>query len=59
MSGYRYVDRVLVTEKEKMKCCEIEYKYPVYSSQTFVYGGILIAGFLVYFVVIFFSSPVR
>ncbi|KAL9410143.1 hypothetical protein AB3S75_043992 [Citrus x aurantiifolia] len=55
----QYVDRVLVTEREKMKCCEIKYKYPVHSSQTFVYGGILIAGFLVYFVVIFFSSPVR
>lgn len=53
----RYVDHVLVGEREKMRCCDIEYKYPVQSSQTFVYGGILLAGFLVYFVVIFFSSP--
>ncbi|KAJ0034994.1 hypothetical protein Pint_24324 [Pistacia integerrima] len=55
----QYVDRVLVSEKEKMRCCEIEYKYPVQSSQTLIYGGILIAGFIVYFLVIFFSSPVR
>lgn len=55
----QYVERVLQTEKEKMKCCRIEYKYPVQTSQTFVYGGILLAGFLVYFLVIFFSSPVR
>ncbi|KAK3188293.1 hypothetical protein Dsin_027854 [Dipteronia sinensis] len=38
---------------------DIVFKYPVQSSQTFIYGGILIAGFLVYFLVIFFSSPVR
>ena len=55
----RYVDHVLATEKDNMRCCTIEYKYPVHSSQTYVYGGILIAGFFVYFVVIFFSSPVR
>ncbi|XP_058077927.1 uncharacterized protein LOC131226190 [Magnolia sinica] len=55
----QYVDRVLVTEKEKMRCCDIEYKAPVQSSQAFIYGGILVAGFLVYFLVIFFSSPVR
>ncbi|XP_077218176.1 uncharacterized protein LOC143852601 [Tasmannia lanceolata] len=55
----QYVDRVLATEKEKMRCCEIEYKVPVQSSQAFIYGGILIAGFFVYFLVIFFSSPVR
>jgi hypothetical protein len=30
-----------------------------YSSQTCIYGGILPAGFFVYFVVIFFSNPVR
>ncbi|KAL5996480.1 hypothetical protein ACLOJK_026560 [Asimina triloba] len=41
----QYVDRVLLTEKEKMKCCNIEYKVPVQSSQAFIYGGILIAGF--------------
>lgn len=55
----QYVARVLASEKEKMKCCDIEYRFPVQSSQTFIYGGILIAGFFVYFVVIFFSSPVR
>lgn len=55
----QYVDHVLATEREKMKCCDIEYKYPVQSSQTYIYGGILIAGFVVYFVVIFFSNPVR
>ncbi|KAF4361439.1 hypothetical protein F8388_012899 [Cannabis sativa] len=55
----QYVDHVLVNERENMKCCEIEYKYPVQSSQAYIYGGILIAGFVVYFVVIFFSSPVR
>lgn len=55
----QYVDHVLANEKENMKCCEIEYKYPVQSSQAYIYGGILIAGFVVYFIVIFFSSPVR
>lgn len=55
----QYVERVLHTEKEKMRCCRIEYSFPVQTSQTFVYGGILIAGFLVYFLVIFFSSPLR
>ncbi|GMH29725.1 hypothetical protein Nepgr_031568 [Nepenthes gracilis] len=55
----QYVDSVLASEREKMRCCEIEYKAPAQPSQTFVYGGILIAGFIVYFVVIFFSNPVR
>ncbi|XP_019054594.1 PREDICTED: uncharacterized protein LOC104605036 isoform X2 [Nelumbo nucifera] len=55
----QYVDRVLATERERMKCCEIGYKFPVQSYQAFIYGGILIAGFFVYFIVIFFSSPVR
>ncbi|KNA15313.1 hypothetical protein SOVF_098720 [Spinacia oleracea] len=55
----QYVDSVLASEREKMKCCNIEYKTPTQASQTFIYGGILIAGFLVYFLVIFFSNPVR
>lgn len=55
----QYVDHVLASEREKMRCCNIEYKYAVHSSQTYIYGGILMAGFVVYFVVIFFSSPVR
>lgn len=59
MFTQQYVDHVLTSERDNMKCCKIEYKYPVHSSQTYIYGGILIAGFIVYFVVIFFSSPVR
>ncbi|KAJ1418659.1 hypothetical protein SESBI_15586 [Sesbania bispinosa] len=59
MFTQQYVDHVLATETDNMRCCKIEYKYPVHSSQTYIYGGILIAGFVVYFVVIFFSSPVR
>lgn len=59
MFTQQYVDHVLVSEREKMRCCEIEFKYPVQSSQTYIYGGILLAGCLVYFIVIFFSSPVR
>ncbi|GAB4842998.1 hypothetical protein Ancab_012976 [Ancistrocladus abbreviatus] len=55
----QFVDSVLTGEREKMRCCEIEYKFPAQTSQTFVYGGILLAGFIVYFVVIFFSNPVR
>jgi hypothetical protein len=55
----RYVERVLANERDKMKCCSIEYSHPKQSSQAFVYGGILLAGFLVYSLVIFFSSPVR
>ncbi|CAA7032035.1 unnamed protein product [Microthlaspi erraticum] len=54
-----YVEHVLETERENMRCCKIEYKYTVRvkSYQTLVYGGILVAGFLVYFLVTFFSSP--
>ncbi|KAK0607694.1 hypothetical protein LWI29_018753 [Acer saccharum] len=59
MFTQQYVDRVLVSERMNMRCCDIVFKYPVQSSQTFIYGGILLAGFLVYFLVIFFSSPVR
>ncbi|KAL5210768.1 hypothetical protein ABZP36_006391 [Zizania latifolia] len=55
----QYVERVLSAERDKMKCCTIEYNRPKQSSQAFVYGGILLAGFLVYSLVIFFSSPVR
>lgn len=55
----QYVDRILAGEREKMRCCSIEYKFPIESSQTFIYGGILLAGFVVYFLVIFFSNPVR
>ncbi|XP_068660412.1 uncharacterized protein [Aristolochia californica] len=55
----QHVDRILAMEREKMRCCEVEYRIPVQTSQTFIYGGILIAGFFVYFLVIFFSSPVR
>ncbi|XVF28193.1 hypothetical protein REPUB_Repub15cG0007800 [Reevesia pubescens] len=57
MFTQQYVENVLSSEKERMRCCNIEFKYPVHSSQTFVYGGILLAGFFVYFLVIFFSSP--
>eukprot|EP01018_Ginkgo_biloba_P009444 Gb_32615 [translate_table: standard] len=55
----QYVQRVLITERDKMKCCSVEYEVPVQSSQAFIYGGILVAGFIVYFLVIFFSSPER
>ncbi|KAM0831297.1 hypothetical protein ACQ4PT_065640 [Festuca glaucescens] len=55
----QYVERVLSAERDKMKCCRIEYSHPKQPSQAFVYGGILLAGFLVYSLVIFFSSPVR
>ncbi|KAA8531212.1 hypothetical protein F0562_005874 [Nyssa sinensis] len=55
----QYVDHVLSSEREKMRCCDIEYRLPVQSSQNFIYAGILLAGFFVYFVVIFFSSPAR
>lgn len=56
---YQYVEHVLLTEKEKMKCCSVEYKFPTQSLQNFIYAGILLAGFFVYFLVIFFASPVR
>ncbi|BBN07035.1 hypothetical protein MPTK1_4g00410 [Marchantia polymorpha subsp. ruderalis] len=54
-----YVDHVLWREKENMRCCRVEYNSPQGSSQAFVYGGILVAGFLVYALVIIFSSPER
>ncbi|XP_074572271.1 uncharacterized protein LOC141828706 [Curcuma longa] len=55
----QYVDRVLASEREKMRCCSIEYSHPTQTSQAFVYGGILLAGLVVYSLVIFFSAPVR
>ncbi|XP_073050382.1 uncharacterized protein [Primulina eburnea] len=55
----QYVEHVLTSEREKMKCCSIEYKFPTHSSQNYIYAGILLAGFFVYFAVIFFASPVR
>ncbi|TYH50651.1 hypothetical protein ES332_D10G220800v1 [Gossypium tomentosum] len=57
MFTQQYVENVLTSERERMRCCNIEFKYLMHSSQTFVYGGILLAGFFVYFIVIFFSSP--
>ncbi|KAK2990222.1 hypothetical protein RJ640_014674 [Escallonia rubra] len=59
MFTQQYVDHVLASEREKMRCCTIEYKFPVQSSQNFIYAGILLAGFFVYFGVIFFASPAR
>ncbi|CAI9118894.1 OLC1v1020521C1 [Oldenlandia corymbosa var. corymbosa] len=55
----QYVDHVLAREREQMKCCGVEYKLPVQSSQNFIYAGILLAGFVVYFIVIYFSPSVR
>ncbi|XP_057809756.1 uncharacterized protein LOC131024251 [Salvia miltiorrhiza] len=59
MFTQQYVDHVLASEREKMKCCSIEYKLPTHYSQNYIYAGILFAGFFVYFAVIFFASPVR
>ncbi|PIN07775.1 hypothetical protein CDL12_19642 [Handroanthus impetiginosus] len=59
MFTQQYVDHVLTSEREKMKCCSIEYKFPMHTSQNYIYAGILLAGFFVYFAVIFFASPVR
>ncbi|KAH6769575.1 transmembrane protein [Perilla frutescens var. hirtella] len=59
MFTQQYVDHVLSSEREKMKCCSIEYKVPTHYSQNYIYAGILLAGFFVYFAVIFFASPVR
>ncbi|CAK9871609.1 unnamed protein product [Sphagnum jensenii] len=54
-----YVDHLIATEADQLRCCEVVYARPVQSSQAFIYGGILVAGFVVYFLVIFFSSPER
>ncbi|XP_051127372.1 uncharacterized protein LOC127248866 [Andrographis paniculata] len=54
---HQYVEHVLNNEREKMRCCSIEYKFPTHTSQNYIYAGILLAGFFVYFVVIFFASP--
>ncbi|MBA0725419.1 hypothetical protein Golax_022009, partial [Gossypium laxum] len=45
MFTQQYVENVLTSERERMRCCNIEFKYLMHSSQTFVYGGILLAGF--------------
>lgn len=56
---HEYAHRMLMNEKYKMRCCSVQYAVPVQSSQAFIYGGILVSGFIVYFLVIFFSSPER
>ncbi|KAJ9181790.1 hypothetical protein P3X46_005848 [Hevea brasiliensis] len=38
MFTQQYVDHVLANERVKMKCYETEYKYPIHSSQTCIYG---------------------
>lgn len=50
---------MIEAERDQMRCCKVEYARPAPSSQALVYGGILVAGFVVYFLVIFFSSPER
>ncbi|KAH7277852.1 hypothetical protein KP509_38G011500 [Ceratopteris richardii] len=55
----QYTEHMLMRERDHLKCCTLEHMAPVQSSQAFVYGGILVAGFIVYFLVIFFSSPER
>lgn len=59
MYTQQYVDHTLMRERDRLKCCRLDFIAPVQSSQAFVYGGILVAGFIVYFLVIFFSSPER
>ncbi|KAI3737884.1 hypothetical protein L2E82_27899 [Cichorium intybus] len=54
----QYVEHVLESERERMKCCDIEYMQTPQPSQTLFYAAILFAGFFAYFVVIFFSSPI-
>eukprot|EP00850_Spirogloea_muscicola_P013627 SM000093S24438 [mRNA] locus=s93:351148:356688:- [translate_table: standard] len=54
---YQYVELELVQARDQMKCCKVESALLLRSSQAFVYAGILIAGFAVYFLVIFFASP--
>ncbi|KAM0065872.1 hypothetical protein Hdeb2414_s0003g00119471 [Helianthus debilis subsp. tardiflorus] len=57
----RYVDHVLENERERMKCCSIEYiqTTTTSSNQSLFYAVILLAGFFAYFVVIFFSCLVK
>lgn len=54
-----YVEHLIAAERDTMRCCRVEYTRPVQSTQTLLYGGILVAGFLVYFLVIYFSSSER
>ncbi|MFS7901474.1 hypothetical protein Hanom_Chr01g00000091 [Helianthus anomalus] len=58
----QYVDHVLENERERMKCCSIEYIQTTTTSssnQSLFYAVILLAGFFAYFVVIFFSCLVK
>lgn len=54
-----YVEHMIASERDTMRCCKVIYARAVQSTQTFLYGGILVAGFLVYFLVIYFSSSER
>ncbi|XP_024519591.1 uncharacterized protein LOC9646786 [Selaginella moellendorffii] len=51
-----YVEHVLETERDRMRCCHVEHSIPVQSSQALIYGVILLTGFVIYFLVISLSG---
>ncbi|KAI3893392.1 hypothetical protein MKW92_051887 [Papaver armeniacum] len=53
MRTQKYVDHILVVEREKMRCCEVQYEYPESSQALICAVGIVIAGLCVYFVILF------
>lgn len=59
--GFRdYVEQELDAARDALACCKVKHSLPVApTSEAFLYAGILAAGVLVYFVVIFFSTPQR
>lgn len=56
---YEYVHVELASAKDGMRCCRVEHRRPMYSGLALVYAAILVAGFLIYFLVIFLSTPER
>eukprot|EP00271_Cylindrocystis_brebissonii_P007403 TRINITY_DN20905_c0_g1_i1.p1 TRINITY_DN20905_c0_g1~~TRINITY_DN20905_c0_g1_i1.p1 ORF type:complete len:878 (+),score=185.38 TRINITY_DN20905_c0_g1_i1:86-2719(+) len=54
---HEYVATELALSRDEMRCCQLSHRMPLRTSPALLYAGILAAGFLVYFLVIFFSSP--
>ncbi|CAI5467669.1 unnamed protein product [Closterium sp. Yama58-4] len=53
---HHYVEEELSHAHEAMRCCRIEHRFPSRTAGALLYGSILLAGFAVYFLVIFFSA---
>ncbi|KAI3862473.1 hypothetical protein MKX03_011561 [Papaver bracteatum] len=54
-----YVDHILVVEREKIRCCELQYEYPESTYQALICAVGIVVTVLCVYLVILFSNPVR